>query len=136
LLAWTLAGCGGEGNPDTIPVTGTVNLDGSAIEGATVILSPTEGRPAIGTTDANGKFTLKTFEDGDGALPGNHSVTITKVVTSGGEADPEDEMIMGEADDIKTQYIIPPRYGDAKLSGLKCEVKDGMEPLVFNLQSR
>ena len=78
----TIAGCGGS-SVDTVPVTGTVLMDGKPVEGAAVAFR-CEGQPkaAVGTTDAEGKFTLTLNEDGDGAMVGTHTVTVSKVVTN------------------------------------------------------
>jgi hypothetical protein len=109
--------------PDTLPVTGYVKLDGNPVGGLDVVFYPAEGLGAVGTTDANGKFTLSTFELGDGALPGWHGVAI---------------WVSGQSD-LQTPVhgkIIPLKYSDYKTSNLNCEVREGMEPPVFNLESR
>ena len=87
-----LAGCrGGTSNPATVPVTGTVTLNGEAVEGATVTFTG-EGspRPATGTTDAQGKFSLTSFEPDDGAAPGDYAITITKYADTAGGANPDE----------------------------------------------
>jgi hypothetical protein len=67
-------------NLGTVPVSGTVKLNGQAEDGAVVSLSPKDAglRVAVGKTDASGNFQLMTQEPGDGAMPGNYLVTITK----------------------------------------------------------
>lgn len=76
------AGCGGESRPTTHPVTGTVASKGSPVAGATVSFSPTETdaetRAAMGITDAQGNYSLTTFESGDGAIPGSYKVRVVK----------------------------------------------------------
>lgn len=145
VLGLTLAGCGAE-RPQTIRVTGTVTLDGDPVEGAVVGFTPEEGgRPATGTTDAGGKFTLTTFEDGDGALPGRHLVTVSKTKTTGaaGEAaaggTEGDMMLSGPpaagGKEPAVEYLIPQKYSIPKESGLSCEVKQGMEAPTFALTS-
>jgi len=136
-VCWSLlaAGCG-PGRPKTVPVTGVVTLDGKAVEGAGVMLSPEAGgRPASGTTDKEGKFTLKTFEAGDGALPGKHLISVTRKTTTGFLAD-EDGLSGGIAPEgVKETWIVPKKYSDCKTSGLTVEVTSGMEPLVLELTS-
>ena len=148
LLVWTFAGCGPD-RPATIAVSGTVTLDGSPVEGAVVGFTPAEGgRPATGTTDASGKFTLTTFEKGNGALPGRHTVTISKTKTTGAQGDPmagqggeqgapagptlSGPMRPGQQ---TVEWLIPQKYSNPKTSGLSCEVKSGMEPPTFSLTS-
>jgi hypothetical protein len=81
-ISVALAGCG-DGRIATYPVTGTVLVDGRPAEGAVVICVPTSTsepeadrlRP-FGVADAQGRFTLKTFEPGDGAPAGEYKVLI------------------------------------------------------------
>jgi hypothetical protein len=70
-------GCGGAGKP--VPVRGTVLLDGQPLSGATVTFMPMEnvGRSASGMTVEDGSFRLTTFNQNDGALPGEYKVTVT-----------------------------------------------------------
>lgn len=78
LSLFALTGCTGD-SLGTVQVNGVVKLDGKPLEGATVIFKPDgEGRAASGTTGAEGKFKLTTEVNGDGALPGNYKVAVTK----------------------------------------------------------
>lgn len=76
-------GCGDERSAPA-PVTGTVTYKGQPVEGARVMFYPHGTRPAVGTTDANGRFSLLTWAPGDGALEGESVVCIgkTKMVAS------------------------------------------------------
>lgn len=124
MLAAVLAvvsGCGPK-HPETIPVNGSVALDGKPVEGAAVVFTPEEGRMATGTTDASGRFQLSTFQLGDGALPGTHRVTVAK--TSVDPADPE-----------KVVFLVPKKYGNPATSGLSCDVQKEMGPVSFELAS-
>lgn len=140
VLVWSFAGCGPD-RPETISVTGTVTLDGSPVSGAVVAFTPVGGgRPATGTTDGSGKFTLTTFDDGDGALPGQHLVAVTEG-SAAVEGDPES----GEGGETRSgpmgpeqetvEWLVPQDYWNFKTSGLSCEVKKGMEPPTFALAS-
>ncbi len=62
LGAMLLIGCGEDLTdvPSTLPVTGTVTLNGSPLPGADVIFSDGTQYTAMGTTDGTGKFSLKT----------------------------------------------------------------------------
>ena len=75
---WPVASAGSE--LGTVPVSGTVTLDGQAVADVAVTFKPraSGGRAAVGVTAANGKFTLTTLQSGDGALPGSYAVTLTK----------------------------------------------------------
>lgn len=74
------AGCGDNSNfPKTYPVTGTVKLNGTAVEGATVTFQLMEGKEsAIGSTDKSGMFSLSMFRPNDGAVAGQYKVSISK----------------------------------------------------------
>jgi hypothetical protein len=82
-LFWltTLVGCG-DGNIDTYPVAGTVMVDNKPADGAMVIFVPTSTAPEaqrkrpFGIADGQGKFSLTTFEQGDGAPAGQYKVLI------------------------------------------------------------
>jgi hypothetical protein len=45
---------------------------------ADVAFTPTGGRPATGRTDTAGRFSLTTFKTNDGAMIGQHTVTVCK----------------------------------------------------------
>ncbi|MCX7427155.1 MAG: hypothetical protein NTW96_16205 [Planctomycetia bacterium] len=77
--AAAIVGCGPD-RPKMTPVTGTVTLSGKPLEGVAVMFVSKGGRPAHGTTDASGRFTLGTFEASDGALVGENTVVFSKVV--------------------------------------------------------
>ena len=65
----------------TIPVQGTVKLDGRPLANASVsfIAEGSGARDAFGCTDAEGVFHLSTLKSGDGALPGKYKVTVQPV---------------------------------------------------------
>jgi hypothetical protein len=73
----------------------------------------------MGLTDAAGKFTLRTFADGDGAMPGTHRVTVVK-----NDAPP----ITPDNPYPILQNRLPLRYGQASQSGLQFEVRSGETP--------
>lgn len=72
-----LAGCGGEsGGARAVPAAGTVLHKGKPVESGSIQFVPAEGRAASGAIE-NGKFTLSTYADGDGAIPGTHQVAVS-----------------------------------------------------------
>jgi hypothetical protein len=73
--------CGKRGWLETYPVTGTVLVDGQPAKDAMLTFHPKEmvgDRPYLpsGRTNENGEFSLATFVAGDGAPPGEYTVTI------------------------------------------------------------
>jgi hypothetical protein len=105
-----VAGCSGPAGPQIAPAQGTVTWRGAPVAGAQVTFMPQGGRLATGTTDDQGKFKLSTLGQADGALVGNHAVTVTKRVPLSNEPyAPE-------------RSEIPPQYAVATTSPLKAEV--------------
>jgi len=99
LVAATLVGCGGAG---LAPVSGTVTMDGSPLEGATVTFHPQPGvksNGGSGTSDAAGKFTVLTPQGKRGIIPGDYSITVSRRKLS--------EKAQKMIDDAKASGITP-----------------------------
>jgi len=132
LLGSVLAlGCGGQqdaGRPKTVPVTGTVTHNGEPVEGATVAFQASGGsQSAIGVTDAGGKYTLTTFESGDGAVPGAYQVKIFKYKVETGPAaageDSDNYVPPAEGEEAaEAENLLPAQYADPTTSGLTATV--------------
>jgi hypothetical protein len=72
-----VAGCGRPSHlPELGQVSGTVKLDGRPFAKANIAFEPGEGRPSLGTTDAQGRYTLEFAGGYKGALLGRHTVRI------------------------------------------------------------
>ena len=141
-----LAGCSGDGGPanrqPTKPVKVTVNYKGQPVADAVVTFINQEGEaaPAYGKTDAQGMAKMKTYVEGDGAVLGQHKVTITKTETVGGGSTalqsspdyvPPPE---GGAPLPTAKSLIPEKYGLLATSNLTAEVKsDGKNEFTFDL---
>jgi hypothetical protein len=124
LCLFALAGCGGtKAGPATVEVTGTVTLNGTPIEGASIVFSPDIGSDehrlaSQAMTDSEGRFKLTTHVGGgkfkSGIVPGKYLVAVTKLDTAG-------------AKNIYSppKNLLPPKYADAKTSQLKADVAAG-----------
>jgi hypothetical protein len=125
LLTVLAAGCDRSGL-DLAPVEGIVTQNGAPVEGAGVLFLPQTGPFAMGTTDAEGRFTLKTANY-PGALVGEHRVTISKTQTTAtkipGQLFPR----------YDTKYEIPQKYCDASTSGLVAKVIDDDNKFEFDV---
>ncbi len=132
LLLAPLAGCSGDSTaadrPKTVPVQGTVTHKGQPLADASVAFVRSDNtRGAVGRTDSGGRYSLMTFEPGDGAPPGEYGVQIVKYEESGVE--PED----GETPPLKS--LIPEKYAAVGSSGLKATVtEEGDNTFDFDLQ--
>ena len=115
-----LVGCGSGGDMGT--VSGQVTMDGQPLADAQIAFYPADGRPAQGTTDAEGRYTLQYTPDQPGAPVGTHTVRITVAQVSG----------EGQA---RVKETVPPRYNVQ--SELTAEVKPGKNDNVdFDLTSK
>jgi hypothetical protein len=133
LVALSANGCGG--GSGLVPVTGTVTLDGKPVANAAVLFKPSAGQPANGTTDGDGKFSLETIKPGDGAMPGEHDVTVTGVKMSGVQQT-ADGLSDADSSKVKYEWFVPQKYSIPETSGLKVDVKRGMAPVTLELKSK
>jgi hypothetical protein len=82
IAACVLSGCGGP-DYEVAPVRGIVKLNDKTLQQGGIMFSPVAkgdtanvGRAATGRLQPDGTYTLTTFEKGDGAIVGEHWVTI------------------------------------------------------------
>ena len=138
-----LVGCGGGGSTlKTVPVSGTVNYKGAPVKGAFVTFATAKTpRTAVGVCDASGRFKLTKINSNDGAVAGEHVITIVTMPEPGAaqssmpaNAKPEDYMKFMASQGGKTTQppgagalgkSIPTKYADPAKSGLKRTVVAG-----------
>ncbi len=138
LLLAGVQGCSAYQSGDrekVVPVSGTLTYRGKPLEGYRVTFMPTdERRPAVGVTDAEGKFKLGTNDAGDGAVVGTHKVAFVWAPPTVGE--PGQETINDNPANLpKPKIKIPDKYGDPEKSGVTQEVPPrGVSDLTFDLQ--
>jgi hypothetical protein len=138
-LAGLLAagGCSkGSHLPKTVPASGIVTLDGKPVAGAQVVLVP-EGEGATGaygTSDANGKFSLRAYEEKDGAIPGAYKVQVSKTVEVK-LTGPKGSLDGG--DPVRFDHGVPARYTGVGTSGLAATIPDaGTSDIKLELSSK
>ena len=134
LCSVLMIGCGGGDIPKTVPVAGTVTLDGKPIEGATVNFISDEGSvTSSGKTDASGKFSLQAIigsQTAPGTVVGSHGVAVVKTESSGQEVtDPKAMMAQMTTNpaitsQFKQKYVIPEKYNNPLQSKLKFQVTE------------
>jgi hypothetical protein len=136
LLAVT--GCGPSTShlPKTVPASGVVTLDGKPVDGAQVVIVPvgdaTTGAFAI--TDSSGKFSLRAYEEKDGAIPGDYKVQVSKTVEV--RLDGAKGSLDG-GDPVRFEYGVPAKYTSAKMSGLTVTIPDtGIRDIKLGLTSK
>ena len=116
--------------PKKVPAGGKVTYKNLPVEGATVsFLGDGKMPPAVAITDAAGEFILTTNQSGDGAVPGTHRVTVTKIVgppaKSTGSMSMDDAAKAASSPPAKPVSMIPEKYSSVDASGLQFTVKEG-----------
>lgn len=139
LLGFVVAGgCSGSQDkwtkqrPKVYKASGVVKYKDAPVEHA-IILYQSGDQTAHGLTDAQGKFVLTTFNEGDGAIAGTHKISIRKTVY-------EEKPTKFNSDEEKSvakfaKELLPVKYLSAETSGLTAEVTSGgKNTQTFELQ--
>jgi hypothetical protein len=137
-----LAGCGGgevDDRPKAVRATGVVTYAQAPVEGASVVFIPQgQTAAAAGVTGPDGRFELQTYTAGDGAVPGEYKVTVTKFdgVTAAVPGDDTDEARDDESEDLPEPVsLLPEKYAVPATSDLEATVVDGIEnEFTFDLE--
>lgn len=135
-------GCGPAGGkrPPLGKVHGTITYNGKPVPRGTVTFTPVagakgnpSGMPAIGQIQSDGSYELTTFDTGDGAVLGQHSVTITSQTEA-----PEPMKTMPPPDEaikyVKANRLLPEKYSDPKETPLKYTVDAGENTIDIPLK--
>ena len=123
-----------------VPVTGTVYYNGKLLEGADVGFMGSVGRPSSGRTDAEGRFRLSAWKEGDGATLGQHVVTIMKLAEPKftPKTNPDGSYIFrSEAEQwafYDREMLLPDRYSSAMMTDLSATVtEEGPNDFTFKM---
>lgn len=134
-LVVLVVGCGGKpAGPPLYQVKGTVKFEGAPLADATVTFRPENGPVAMGVTNANGEFTLKTGA-ADGAVAGPHQVAV--IVATGGKVmdnpTPDDlaAMSLAPKPPAEPKSPIPERYSKFETSRLTATVETDPSKNIF-----
>jgi hypothetical protein len=121
------AGCS-DGRPKTVRVTGTVTFNGGQMPGPGMVfftpIEPAEGyprRPGTAKFETDGKYAVKTFEEGDGLIPGHYGVAVYCW---------KKEQTM---DNPQGESYLPDRYANGATSGLELVVEEDERRIVFDI---
>ena len=137
-LTLTLLGCNSD-RPSLAKVSGRVTLDDKPLPKGTIIFEPTGQRSAVGRIEDGAIVELTTYDPGDGATLGHHSVAISSTGEAAGG--PAEVVHPGEAKKPSANYmsgtsLIPTRYNDPATSGLSAEIEPGKNSVEFRLSSK
>jgi hypothetical protein len=134
-VSLAFVGCGSS-EPGLVSVSGVVMLDDKPIGKAAVMFHHAAGRTAYGVTGEDGTFYLTTRDPGDGALIGDHCVTVSLTRQEGGvqqnDAGVEDysRPILEE----KTIAVVPKVYNDPRTSPINVTISKASK-LRIDLES-
>ena len=112
----SVAGCGAA--TARVPVSGRVLVDGQPLTTGKIVVAPENDRPAFGTIDAEGRFTLTTEVEGDGCVTGSHRVAVSAT---------------DRTNPNQVRWLVPSKYGDLFKSELKAEIRGPTNDLVIEL---
>lgn len=138
---FAFSGCG-DGLPQRAPVAGSVTFNGQPVSEGTVTFFPTAGRAALGKIQADGTFRLTTYDEGDGALLGEHRVTIEAVKVTGGASPQsfEEELRFGQTGQATVasvvERLVPQEYAQRATSPLTASVQRGENRIDFHLPEK
>ena len=143
-----VVGCGRSRGPVVQFVEGKMILDGEALEGATVGLSPVKGStglPAYARTDGKGIFRVTSTRGGRrdaGAAAGDYVVTVSKVVADDGDMAVEEDgsgKKPARRPTVKPpRNVVPDVYAEVDSSPLRATIHSGANTgpaFVFDLKS-
>jgi hypothetical protein len=124
LASLILVGCGsGEKRTPTFAVRGKLTDGSKPVANAQVVFHPenvsADTPKPRGTTDANGEFTLTTYDGHDGAPAGQYRVSVEQWKTVSADAGPANQL--------------PAKFADPAKSGLTATVNAGpteLQPFV------
>ena len=159
ILLSLILGCSGN-SIRVYPTSGTVTYKGKPLDNALVnfIINGKEGQPStvmgLGTTDKDGRFTIQTTVDPtsmplEGAVEGEHAVTISKYIPPKGMTEEDLAKMMAretklmeeqgylDPEDVTPARVpfLPPKYQNPAMSVLKATVvPNGENDFTFELE--
>lgn len=142
LLAAGLLAAAGCGGPRLAPVSGRVTVGGKPVPEGVVMFHPADGPTAVGAIK-DGAYTLTTFKPGDGALVGDHKVTISATSVGAGSmveaASLDEEMARAGKKGVKwlvageVKWVVPEKYSKPESTDLKAAVADSANTIDFDI---
>ncbi|MBM3954821.1 MAG: carboxypeptidase regulatory-like domain-containing protein [Planctomycetes bacterium] len=122
VVATVVSGCSKPNQQPTWPVTGSIEYDGKPLVGATVVFHAIDKTNfkwkelPQAFTDAEGRFSVRTYTSADGAPAGEYSVGVAMVHPTSDEGDDQPRRIKGAT-------VIPLKYADPSTSGIRVTVE-------------
>jgi hypothetical protein len=129
--------------PPLAEVSGKLTMNGKPLGNVKVTFHPdpdqgTRGPGSVGTTNADGTFTLTFPPDKAGALVGHHRVILTDLDTFGtkfvGRAEYVSEDPKGAYMETPKKPRFPEAYGDLARTPVRVELKPGPNPVTIDVK--
>ena len=112
-----MPGCS-DGRPQRAPISGQVLIDGKPLTMGVVRVIPENARAAWAKIGPDGRFTFKTFEDGDGVVMGTHPLIVRA-----------NEWLSS----TKVKWHAPKKYANQETSGLTVTIDGPNDTLTIPL---
>lgn len=136
LLSLALGGCSHDPNmPKLGRVYGKVTYNGKPVGSGHVVFTPAAGKggdtgqTASGDIESNGSYELTTFKSGDGAILGEHVVSVE--VREGDMPQPKADSTIQY---VLPKSVIPTKYSSPDTSPLRYTVKEGSNSFDIDLK--
>jgi hypothetical protein len=118
-LILLLAGSGcSDGRPQRVPISGVVLIDGKPLKHGVVQFAPVGARPSTGFLNAEGRFSLSSYQPGDGATLGKHKVRVDAAESIGEDT---------------RKWHAPKRYASVNTSGLEVQIDGPRDDVKIEL---
>jgi len=132
ICAAVLTGCSGSSGVPVGKVGGLVTVNGKPVNGGQIMFLPTSSGPAAtGVIGSDGRYTLRTFKPGDGAVLGSHEVLIESMPDHQSDVT---EDVTERRRASRSAVEIPVKYGIPRKSGLSATVTSGSNAIDFALE--
>jgi hypothetical protein len=134
LLTYLALGCRDSSRGTPVPVSGRITVDGQPLkaDNVTVVFKPVKGNPTryepYGSVDEDGRYTLLLTPGQKGAEPGRYKVIVAAFEAPANERRP----LLAPARNYR--FLVNPRYGNPKTSGLEIEVVHSSAPGAYDLK--
>jgi hypothetical protein len=133
------SGCSGDPNMPVLgKVHGKVTYKGQPVTSGRILFTPIEGKGAAsgqnatGEIASDGSYEMTTFNTGDGAILGQHIVTVTVPQKGFEDIGKPDES--GRIKYVLPKSITPSKYASVDKSPLRCTVREGNNPFDIELK--
>jgi hypothetical protein len=140
-LLFSCAGCYRDPNmPKLGKVHGTVTFKGKPVESGTVTFNPVlgkggeTGQNSTGQIESDGTYEMTTFNTGDGALLGQHIVSV--VVREKGSENMGKPKPDSTIDYVMPKIVTPSKYASVDKSPLRCTVHEGDNTFDIDLKDK